>query len=110
MPSSSILTGEIDLVEFATSTFRALVLQEEALLEQRGRSDLRVFCCLDISVLKDSQGDLHYFTNEVSNTLRSNLFFPFFEHGRNVGACDIAIALRTLVAMERSQKAHTENL
>ena len=104
LPSATALKGNEELIQFASTTFRHLVLEEESLLKQKGNSDLRVFCRLDISVIRDEKGDLHYFSNEISNTLRCNLFLAFLDEARNVMASDIAVALRTWVAMRRSRK------
>jgi hypothetical protein len=89
---------------FATTTHRKLVeLQEKDLLGP-GYSDLRVLCRLDISALLDRSGRVSYFVNEVTDPTRMSLFLRTAVNPRGV-SMDIAIALRTRIALTRSIKA-----
>ena len=106
---SDLERGDREFKKFAETTFRHLVLEEERRQGIQGNSDLRVFCRLDISVVPDANGKLSYFVNEVTNFSRCALFLKVVGQGVNSVAMDIAIALRTWVAMRRSRNESEDN-
>lgn len=95
--------AEHEFKYFAITTFQKLVDAQEQQFGT-GNSMLRVLCRLDISVIRDQSGRLSYFVNEVSKSLRTVLFLSSALNAQS-SAMDIAIALRTLVAVRRSIKA-----
>jgi hypothetical protein len=71
-PVSEQQRGKQELVSFATKSLNALIDQEE-----RGgtfKSDLQLFCRMDVGVMYNVDSELHYFINGVYRTLDATLF------------------------------------
>jgi hypothetical protein len=96
--------GTKEFVEFATTTFRGLLTEDESVVGVN--SDLRVLARLDISVYWHSVDKRYrFFVNEIAYTHKAVLFLSYMhEEGHRVAA-DLAAALRGLVALNRLLEA-----
>lgn len=95
--------------DFVDKTFRAFVKKEEVVVGI-GNSDLRVFCRLDIVALEDENKQVGFFVNGVRG-MGAGLFLGQSKAEEMVEfSKDIAIALRTWVAIRRSLKEAGEQL
>lgn len=91
-------------LDFVDTTYRSLVLKEEMEVG-RGCSDLRVFCRLDVVVMEEESGGLNFVVDGVRG-IWAGLFLqqsPVKEI--TAFSKDIAIALRTWLAIRLSLKA-----
>jgi hypothetical protein len=71
--------AEAELLEFATKVVQGLIAREELLSEGQIPSDLRLFCRVDVGVMRvSSQGEddarYQYFVNEVERGHATCLF------------------------------------
>lgn len=64
--------GNEELMYFATRSLQALINREEQVGDVK--SDLRLFCRMDIGVLKNSESQYNYFINGLSRTLNTTMF------------------------------------
>lgn len=64
--------GNRELLEFAQATLRGLVRAEE--IQLQCKTGLRLFCRMDIGVLKLEDGRFEYWVNEVDRTPNASLF------------------------------------
>lgn len=64
--------GNKELIYFATKSLQALINQEEHVGDVK--SDLRLFCRMDIGVLKNSESQYNYFINGLSRKLNTTMF------------------------------------
>lgn len=65
------MEGIQELDQYVKYTLDQLIFQEE---ERGGMSGLRIFCCIDVSVYQDEEGDWMYYVNEVDRTHNASLF------------------------------------
>jgi hypothetical protein len=69
--------GTIDQLAFAEAEFNNFILhthRELLRLEGRQDSSLSLICRIDVSLIRDADGSLHYFVNEVERGLTICLF------------------------------------
>jgi hypothetical protein len=99
-----VAKGHEEFVSFAMTTYRRLVEMEENSHFGAGNSDLRVLCRFDISALLDRSGRVSYFVNEVTEPARMALFMRTAVSPPTI-AMNLAIALRTKIALKRSVRA-----
>lgn len=64
--------GLNELIKFAETTLHHLIDLEET--QMRRKSGLRVFCRLDIGVIRLNDGSFDYWVNEVDRTSNASLF------------------------------------
>lgn len=89
--------------DFVEKTFRALVKKEEE-VSGVGNSDFRVFCRLDVVAFREKNKRLSFFAKGVRG-MGAELFLGQSDTAEKVKfPKDIAIALRTWVAIRRSLK------
>lgn len=62
----------MNLHEFATSTLHALARMED--LQLSFPTGLRVFCRMDIGVIRGPDKKFHYWVNEIDRTPNASLF------------------------------------
>jgi hypothetical protein len=94
---------------FVNKTFRALVKKEEEMVGV-GNSDLRVFCRMDFVPLEEQNNRLDLFVNGVRG-MGAGLFLGHSDPEEMVEfSKDIAVALRTWVAIRRSLKDGGEGM
>ncbi|KAF8329671.1 hypothetical protein F5887DRAFT_1082366 [Amanita rubescens] len=99
-----VAKGHEEFMSFAMTTYQRLVEMEEKNYFGPGNSDLRVLCRFDISALLDRSGRVSYFVNEVTEPARMALFLRTAVSPLTI-AMNIAIALRTKIALKRSVRA-----
>jgi hypothetical protein len=78
--------GTIDQLDFADAEFENFILQthkELVKLEGRRDSSLNLICRIDVSIMPDPAGNMHYFVNEVERGLTIS-FFSVVEDGLRV--------------------------
>lgn len=85
IPQSILNRGVDEIKDFASKSFEDLVRERKALVG--ARSDLELFCALDIEVMLTPQGSLGYF---VRNVL-SGLGFGLMSHA-STDALDATLA------------------
>jgi hypothetical protein len=104
LPSYIQSRGTKAFQHFITQTYRGLIQADESILKIGRLSDLRVFCRLDVSVFRN-KGSYSYFINEVEASHGTGLFLHYVPTPGPRVITDLAIALRTRVALERARKA-----
>ena len=60
--------------KFVENAVRALVEVEEQRVSDGTKSELRFFCRVDVGILRDPQGEYHYFINEVQRSHGAFIF------------------------------------
>ncbi len=93
---------------FVDEAYRALVKKAEKDVGM-GSSDLRVFCRLDVAVMDIKGEGMRFFVNGVRG-MGAGLFFSYAPEGMEEFSKDVAIALRTWVAIRRSVEAEAAEL
>jgi len=99
-----VAKGHEEFTSFAMTTYQRLVEMEEKAHFGAGNLDLRVLCRFDISALLDRSGRVSYFVNEVTEPARMALFLRTSVSPPTI-AMNIAVALRTQIALKRSVRA-----
>ncbi|KAF8329668.1 hypothetical protein F5887DRAFT_923674 [Amanita rubescens] len=99
--------------DFVEESYRALVKKAEKDMGT-GNSDLRVFCRLDVAAMRveESEGaseGMGFFVNGVRG-MGAGLFFSYAGQDMEEFSKDIAIALRTWVAIRRSVREEVEGV
>ncbi|KAF7969775.1 hypothetical protein HWV62_25997 [Athelia sp. TMB] len=77
-------TAKLELTQFTETTLKALIFAEKAKLSARF-SSLELFCQLDMSIIDNGKGGLHYWVNEVERGPYAALYgnkHPFYPIGR----------------------------
>ncbi|KAF7972496.1 hypothetical protein HWV62_17862 [Athelia sp. TMB] len=79
-----LLAARLELTQFTETTLKALILKEK---ERSGArfSSLELFCRLDVSVIDNEDGELHYWVNEVERGPYAVLYSnepPLYQTGR----------------------------
>src|ERR1700742_34012 len=97
LPTVLLDQGTQELQKFATLTYKGLLEREENLLKAPGRSDLRVFCRLDLGIYLNNQGDYQWFVNEIASSARAGLFLKSLDRGSSRIGMDFAFALKEWV-------------
>jgi hypothetical protein len=97
-------SGSEEFETFVTQTYYGLIHLEEKILEKPQLSDLRVFCRMDVGVMKDEKNQYGYFVNQVEASHGTSLFLNYIGGRASGVSTDIAVALRTMVADRRARK------
>jgi hypothetical protein len=105
LPSYIQSKGTRAFQHFVTQTYRGLIQADERILKIGQLSDLRVFCRLDISVFMSEAGSYRYFVNEVEASHGTGLFLHYIPTPGPRVMTDLAIALKTMVALRRAREA-----
>lgn len=110
MGQEGIEKAQEGFFDFVDKSYRALVKKAEKDTGM-GNSDLRVFCRLDVVAMGvESEGGsegMSFFVNGVRG-MGAGLFFSYAPQDMEEFSKDIAIALRTWVAIRRSVRADLE--
>lgn len=72
VPQQQLDDGKPRLHKFVLDTLAGLIKLEER--QNRLQSGLRLFCRIDVAVLKNADGDYVYWVNEVDRTPNASLF------------------------------------
>jgi hypothetical protein len=105
LPSYVQLLGTKEFEGFLKKSFYGLIHQEEKILPKGQLSDLRAFCRLDVSVWMDRKGAYEYFVNEVEASHGTSLFIHYIHSKGPRMLTDLALSLRTKVALTRARQA-----
>ena len=64
--------GRDQFYEFVNTTFQALVQRESRIIQ--AKTSLALFCRMDIGILENGDGSIHYFVNEIERTPTTSLW------------------------------------